>query len=124
VIDVVRTVVVTLSICVRRFVSECEDCHQRDFDASDPELHPVEQALKRTIPSLLRTTPLSCKSSTCTVTVTDANVMDGRTWRRNGRSGTCEFRQTSRRRKATALLSSVERSRATARSRASCSWTS
>jgi transposase len=32
VIDVVRTVVVTLSICVRRFVCEFEDCDQRSFD--------------------------------------------------------------------------------------------
>lgn len=32
VIDVVRTLVVTLSICVRRFVCEFEDCHQRTFD--------------------------------------------------------------------------------------------
>lgn len=32
VIDVVRTVVVTLSICVRRFVCEHEDCAQRTFD--------------------------------------------------------------------------------------------
>jgi hypothetical protein len=32
VIDVVRTVVVTLSICVRRFVCEHEDCPQRTFD--------------------------------------------------------------------------------------------
>ncbi len=32
VIDVVRTVVVTLSICVRRFVCEFEDCDQRTFD--------------------------------------------------------------------------------------------
>ncbi len=32
VIDVVRTVVVTLSICVRRFVCEFEDCAQRSFD--------------------------------------------------------------------------------------------
>ncbi len=32
VIDVVRTVVVTLSICVRRFVCEFEDCPQRSFD--------------------------------------------------------------------------------------------
>ena len=32
VIDVVRTVVVTLSICVRRFVCEFEDCSQRTFD--------------------------------------------------------------------------------------------
>ena len=32
VIDVVRTVVVTLSICVRRFVCEFEDCPQRTFD--------------------------------------------------------------------------------------------
>jgi transposase len=32
VIDVVRTVVVTLSICVRRFVCEFEDCTQRTFD--------------------------------------------------------------------------------------------
>ncbi len=32
VIDVVRTVVVTLSICVRRFVCEFEDCAQRTFD--------------------------------------------------------------------------------------------
>jgi transposase len=32
VIDVVRTLVVTLSICVRRFVCEFEDCPQRSFD--------------------------------------------------------------------------------------------
>ena len=32
VIDVVRTVVVTLSICVRRFLCEFEDCPQRSFD--------------------------------------------------------------------------------------------
>lgn len=32
VIDVVRTLVVTLSICVRRFVCEFEDCTQRTFD--------------------------------------------------------------------------------------------
>jgi transposase len=32
VIDVVRSVVVTLSICVRRFVCEWEDCEQRTFD--------------------------------------------------------------------------------------------
>ena len=32
VIDVVRTVVVTLSICVRRFVCEFEDCEKRSFD--------------------------------------------------------------------------------------------
>jgi transposase len=32
VIDVVRTVIVTLSICVRRFVCEFEDCDQRTFD--------------------------------------------------------------------------------------------
>jgi len=32
VIDVVRTVVVTLSVCVRRFVCEWEDCTQRSFD--------------------------------------------------------------------------------------------
>jgi hypothetical protein len=32
VIDVVRTLVVTLSICVRRFVCEYEDCNQRTFD--------------------------------------------------------------------------------------------
>src|SRR5713226_6246003 len=32
VIDVVRTLVVTLSICVRRFVCEYEDCPQRTFD--------------------------------------------------------------------------------------------
>ena len=31
-IDVVRTVVVTLSVCVRRFVCEWEDCTQRSFD--------------------------------------------------------------------------------------------
>lgn len=31
-IDVVRTVVVTLAICVRRFVCEHEDCPQRTFD--------------------------------------------------------------------------------------------
>lgn len=32
VIDVVRTLVVTLSICVRRFVCGNEDCPQRSFD--------------------------------------------------------------------------------------------
>ena len=32
VIDVVRSLVVTLSICVRRFVCEWEDCGQRTFD--------------------------------------------------------------------------------------------
>src|ERR1700736_3199949 len=32
VIDVVRTLVVTLSICVRRFVCANEDCAQRSFD--------------------------------------------------------------------------------------------
>jgi transposase len=32
VIDVVRTLVVTLSICVRRFICEYEDCAQRSFD--------------------------------------------------------------------------------------------
>ncbi len=32
VIDVVRTLVVTLSICVRRFVCEWEDCEQQSFD--------------------------------------------------------------------------------------------
>jgi transposase len=32
VIDVVRTVVVTLSICVRRFVCEFDDCEKRTFD--------------------------------------------------------------------------------------------
>jgi hypothetical protein len=32
VINVVRTVVVTLSICVRRFVCEFEDCAQHTFD--------------------------------------------------------------------------------------------
>ncbi len=32
VIDVVRTLVITLSICVRRFVCEWEDCEQRTFD--------------------------------------------------------------------------------------------
>ena len=32
VIDVVRTLVVTLAICVRRFVCEWEDCAQRTFD--------------------------------------------------------------------------------------------
>jgi transposase len=32
VIDVVRTVVVTLSVCVRRFVCEWEDCPRRSFD--------------------------------------------------------------------------------------------
>ena len=32
VIDVVRSLVVTLSICVRRFVCEWEDCEQRTFD--------------------------------------------------------------------------------------------
>src|SRR6516164_7822184 len=32
VIDVVRTLVIALSICVRRFVCEYEDCPQRSFD--------------------------------------------------------------------------------------------
>jgi len=32
VIDVVRTLVITLSVCVRRFVCEYEDCAQRSFD--------------------------------------------------------------------------------------------
>src|SRR5258706_6633031 len=32
VIDVVRTLVITLSVCVRRFVCEYEDCDQRSFD--------------------------------------------------------------------------------------------
>jgi transposase len=32
VIDVVRTVVITLSVCVRRFLCEEEDCPQRSFD--------------------------------------------------------------------------------------------
>lgn len=32
VIDVVRTVVVSLSVCVRRFLCEWEDCPQRSFD--------------------------------------------------------------------------------------------
>ena len=32
VVDVVRTLVVTLAICVRRFVCEWEDCSQRTFD--------------------------------------------------------------------------------------------
>jgi transposase len=32
VLDVVRTLVVTLSICVRRFVCEYEDCQQQTFD--------------------------------------------------------------------------------------------
>ena len=32
VVDVVRTLVVTLAICVRRFVCEWEDCGQRTFD--------------------------------------------------------------------------------------------
>ena len=32
VIDVVRTLVVTLSVCVRRFVCEYDDCTQRTFD--------------------------------------------------------------------------------------------
>lgn len=32
VIDVVRTVVITLSVCVRRFICEWEDCDQRSFD--------------------------------------------------------------------------------------------
>jgi transposase len=32
VIDVVRTLVITLSICVRRFICEHEDCPQRSFD--------------------------------------------------------------------------------------------
>lgn len=32
VVDVVRTVVVTLSVCVRRFVCEHGDCAQRSFD--------------------------------------------------------------------------------------------
>jgi hypothetical protein len=32
VIDVVRTLVVVLSICVRRFVCENPDCAQRSFD--------------------------------------------------------------------------------------------
>ena len=32
VIDVVRTLVITLAICVRRFVCEWEDCDQRTFD--------------------------------------------------------------------------------------------
>ena len=32
VIDVVRTLVITLSICVRRFVCGYEDCPQRSFD--------------------------------------------------------------------------------------------
>jgi hypothetical protein len=32
VIDVVRTLVVTLSVCVRRFVCEYDDCAQRTFD--------------------------------------------------------------------------------------------
>lgn len=32
VIDVVRTLVVTLSVCVRRFVCEWEDCPRRSFD--------------------------------------------------------------------------------------------
>jgi transposase len=32
VIDVVRTLVITLSICVRRFICEYEDCEQRSFD--------------------------------------------------------------------------------------------
>ncbi len=32
VIDVVRTIVITLSVCVRRFICEWEDCDQRSFD--------------------------------------------------------------------------------------------
>ena len=32
VIDVVRTLVIVLSVCVRRFVCEWEDCEQRSFD--------------------------------------------------------------------------------------------
>jgi len=32
VIDVVRTLVITLSVCVRRFICEHEDCAQRSFD--------------------------------------------------------------------------------------------
>src|SRR3954451_5452128 len=32
VIDVVRTLVITLSVCVRRFVCEYVDCVQRSFD--------------------------------------------------------------------------------------------
>ena len=32
VIDVVRTLVITLSVCVRRFVCEHDDCAQRSFD--------------------------------------------------------------------------------------------
>jgi len=32
VIDAVRTVVITLSVCVRRFICEWEDCDQRSFD--------------------------------------------------------------------------------------------
>ena len=32
VIDVVRTLVITLSVCVRRFICEYDDCDQRSFD--------------------------------------------------------------------------------------------
>src|SRR5947209_6105515 len=32
VIDVVRTLVITLSVCVRRFVCEAEGCEQKTFD--------------------------------------------------------------------------------------------